>query len=126
MTAKEAMAELWGTFCPDCGPEEYAGILAEVAKYAPAPDPEAGLRALETELRREAEEHRWYAGVPCQCENSAHANDYNQWASTIAAYLASRTPRHELCPNCGLEPKLAEEMREWKDNEGVTPPEGGR
>lgn len=30
MTAEEAMAELWGAVCPDCGPEDYEGILVEV------------------------------------------------------------------------------------------------
>jgi hypothetical protein len=39
MTAEQAMAELWGTFCPDCGPQDYAGILAEVKLHAPDGEP---------------------------------------------------------------------------------------
>lgn len=30
MTAEEAMHEAWGVLCPDCGPDDYAGILAGV------------------------------------------------------------------------------------------------
>ena len=30
MTAEEGMAEIWGTLCPDCGPEDYLYITAYV------------------------------------------------------------------------------------------------
>ena len=30
LTAQEAMQELWGRLCPDCGPEDYLYILAYV------------------------------------------------------------------------------------------------
>lgn len=30
MTAIEAIEELWGTFCPDCGPDDHDGVVAHV------------------------------------------------------------------------------------------------
>lgn len=30
MTAQEAMHELWGTACPDCGPDDYAAIVKAI------------------------------------------------------------------------------------------------
>jgi hypothetical protein len=30
MTAEQAMQEIWGAVCPDCGPENYDLIVAEV------------------------------------------------------------------------------------------------
>ena len=30
MTAEEAMAEIWAITCADCGPEDYAFMVAEV------------------------------------------------------------------------------------------------
>lgn len=32
MTAEEAMAEIWGILCPDCGPGDYQAIVREVEK----------------------------------------------------------------------------------------------
>lgn len=31
MTAEEAMAEIWGLTCPDCGPNQYALIVKHIA-----------------------------------------------------------------------------------------------
>lgn len=50
MTAQEAMAELWGGLCPDCGPDDYAGILAELKRHLPAVHASQG---------REAQEKGW-------------------------------------------------------------------
>lgn len=30
MTAEQAMAEIWGTVCPDCGPDDYTNIVKAV------------------------------------------------------------------------------------------------
>ncbi len=30
MTAEQAMRELWGLTCPDCGPEDYKAIAEHV------------------------------------------------------------------------------------------------
>jgi hypothetical protein len=35
MTAEQAMAELWGLFCPDCGPEDYGFMVQDIGKLAP-------------------------------------------------------------------------------------------
>jgi hypothetical protein len=31
MTAEDAMTEIWADICADCGPEDYAEMVAEVA-----------------------------------------------------------------------------------------------
>jgi hypothetical protein len=37
MTAEQAMREIWGALCPDCGPEDYDFIVAEaITKLAAA------------------------------------------------------------------------------------------
>lgn len=38
-SAERALVELWGAFCPDCGPENHAEILAEVLKHSPKASP---------------------------------------------------------------------------------------
>lgn len=41
VTAADAMAELWGAFCPDCGPEHFGDIVEHikgVCKLAKAPE----------------------------------------------------------------------------------------
>lgn len=32
MSAQEAMAEIWGTVCPDCGPEDNEAIVEHVGQ----------------------------------------------------------------------------------------------
>jgi hypothetical protein len=73
MTANEAMHEIWGTICPDCGPDNYEFIAAEVAKLRaqvdnayvdvvfdgpPGPDPPTVVE-LENEQGRSMDFGRW-------------------------------------------------------------------
>lgn len=40
--AYEAMAEIWGIMCPDCGPTDYEYIVKEVAEMVAALRPSRG------------------------------------------------------------------------------------
>lgn len=77
MTTEQAMAELWGTFCPDAGPTDYAATVAEIKQQ---------LASLTAQVAKAP--HEFYV---CRGDGTCDA-------------LCKRVDEDGCCVSCGADP----------------------